>query len=160
MYAVRETILKALVWLAALLLPVQALPAASCCCAAGGGLSTDAAAQHGQQESKRCCCCRNTSDHDAGVRGEARSCCSKAAGAAAHSCCECLHGCSCQKDHSPPPVPPAPPETRSQGVDQLVELPTPVCLSLGEQEPRPSDERPASFTSASERCITLCRFHL
>ena len=159
MYGIRRFSSNALLWMAAMLMPLQAFPAAGCWCAGERQERVDPETPPGHRGQKTCCCAPTQS---AGKHGEDKSCCQRADATPIPSCCGCSHicACSCQDKNSSPAVPPAPTETRCQSGVGLPQLLAPVCLSLDNSRPRSADEGPALCTSASEHCISLCRFLL
>ena len=161
MYRSRKLASKVLLWLAAVLVPFQALPTSPCCCAIADEQEADVGKQQRQPGAHASCCsCRSTPSQSASTCRGAKSCCKQAGPAPARSCCGCPPTCTCQQDNPPPPASPPLTEHRSHTVDQLAQSAASVCPRLGEPQPRSADERPVVFTSASELRITLCRFHL
>ena len=162
MYGLRQFTSKILVWLAAVLVPVQALPAAPCCCSGMGRQPVDPQMQLGHLGPKTRFCYRSAPTQGASRCGENRPCCKKAGPTSTHRCWGCPDTCtcSCQQNDSPAPAGPTPTESWRQTLVQLVPLPAPVCESLGQCPPRLADEASTLSTSASERCVTLCRFRL
>ena len=162
MYSPRRFPSKTLVWLAAMLMPLQALPAANCWCASESWERVDAETASGHHVQKICCCCRTAPPGAASTYDEDKSCCQRVGPSPKPSCGGHSHTCtcSCQENNSSPAVPPAPTETRCRIVVDLLQLPTPICMSLEKSQPRSADEVPAFYTSAPERCTILCRFLL
>ena len=160
MYRSRKLASKVLLWLAAVLVPFQALPTSPCCCATADAQQAGVGKQQKQPEANTGCCCRSTPRQGAGACCGTKSCCKQARPAPARSCRGCPSTCTCQQDNPPPPASPPLTEHRSHTVDQLAQSAASVCPRLGEPQPRSADERPVVFTSASELRITLCRFHL
>ena len=162
MFGLHQQVAKTLVWLAAILMPLQVLPSAKCWCAGERRERIDSGAAPRHHVQKTCCCYRTVPVQAAYTRGEDESCCPKANSSPESSCCggSLTCTCFCQENDSSPAVPPAPTETRCRSVVDLLQLPAPVCLSLEKSQPRSAQQRPAFHTSASERCISLCRFLL
>ncbi len=163
MCSLRRLATKTLVWLAVVLIPFQSLPVAACCCAGVDERQrVDAEMQPGHLGSRCGCCDRIATTQAAGTRGEDKPCCQRAGPSPRSSCCgrSLACTCSCQENNSSPAVPPALTETRCRSVVDLLQLPAPVCLNLEKSRPRSVEQRPAFYTSASECCISLCRFLL
>ncbi len=162
MYSLRRSPSKTLVWLMAMLMPLQALPAAGCWCAGEYQEQVDPETPSEPHAQKTCSCCQTTPTQETGTCDEEKSCCQEASPSPTPSCCgrSSTCACSCQENNSSPAVPPAPTETRCRSVVDLLQLPAPVCLSLEKSQPRSTDQRPAFYTFASECCIDLCRFLL
>ena len=157
----RNLAAKSLVWLAAVLVPLQPLSAASCCCAAPGQLGSDAEKHRGPIDNVARCCrsaqsCRGNADT------QIHSCCKATPRESAHADCKCADTCSCQANDTAPPEQQAPAQGRSRVYDQLTQPLSTVSFGLGDLLRSPSlfsSGRPVT-ASGFERCITLCRFNL
>ncbi len=158
MFGLRQFASKTLVWLAAVVVPLQFYPSASCCCAMasrpGGGAETPLVLRDCCLQGARSCC--------AGTRGESRPCCSKTLRASTNCHGRTTGVCSCQPHHSPSPGQQARPEGRGQTVEMLAQRPADVSSRLDEFKVSPSSSVAVWPTVASgfERCIILCRFML
>lgn len=152
--------LRTLVWLAALALPVQAIPASSCGCSRG--VSGCQAGQRGQ-----CCCSADTVQQGACCCGRTKtesgpSCCKRAV-TSRDSGCKCGVNCQCGKAQQPPPAAPAPTEN-SPAEKITCEMALAPFATVGSQtiatpsgdtQPLESDAR-----TAQEHCVCLCRLTL
>ncbi|NQT13187.1 MAG: hypothetical protein HQ582_10590 [Planctomycetes bacterium] len=144
---------KTLVWLAAVLVPLQALPSFECCCAAVSRQQIDAENQQGRPSSEQACCCgaRSAPDGRAPTHSQARP----------RPCCRGdSTDCTCAEDDSAPLPSQAPPESRLPSDDPLAQPLVDIGLAFDPPPQRPSDERLIVVTSAPERCILLCSFRL
>ena len=161
MYGLRGTTSKTLVWLAALLMPMQPVSAAGCCCATPDQQDDDRAdSQVSARAASSCCqvahcCC-------AGKQAARTSCCQKRHGAVDHSWCQCGHACCCQHGEPSPAPPQAPPSSKVRTGDELGQPLAAVSCNHGEvhlgPSPQPTEE--PSLGSAAKRCVMLCRFLL
>lgn len=153
---IRSFAWKTLVWLAAVLVPLQALPSFECCCASASRQQIDAENDLQRPGSDRgcCCCSHSTPDRRAATRSEARP------GAARPCCCGNSTVCTCAENDSSPLPSQAPPESRVQSDDQVAQPLVDIGLAFDRPRQRPSDECPAVATSAAERCVLLCSFRL
>ena len=158
MFDLRRTASKALVWLAAVVIPFEFFPSTPCCCAmasrSGNGAETRLAVRECCFQAAQSCC--------AGTRGESRPCCLKTVRASADCGCRTTGFCSCQPRHIPSPGQQARPEGRGQTVDVVGQLPADVSSSLDEFKISPSSSFAIwpTVPSGFERCIILCRFIL
>ncbi len=152
---------KTLVYLAAVLLPLQPLAALSCGCDSHGqpGVDANPCKEQAKVESG---CCGRADGCRCGSRSQTGSCCTKTQQAPAKSCCGTGHACSCRADDSSPPVPQVPAEGRNQSVNDVAQpllsaFPSPGACQVPVNFV--STDRP-SGASGFERCIVLCRFRL
>ena len=162
MYGVRSYRSKILVWLTVMLMPLQAMPATLCDCQRTGQQGDGVQGQEAVAGKDSPCrpmatgCC-------GGRPAKSRSCCEKRPEVPVRCCCGSLPTCTCQHDHTPPPVPQAPPEGRSRTADQPACAVTAVSLVL-DQPLVPLEQfgvrSPISPVTAAKRCTVLCRFHL
>jgi len=161
-YRVKAFAGKTLVWLAAVLVPLQGFPAVECCCARADRQRADAENPPDRLGSRPGCCCGpSTPQRRADTRCEARPGCENAHGKASRPCCcGCSSICACSGHQSSPLPSQGAPESRRPSDDPLA-LP-PVLADFTFDRPRQpaSDERLTVVSSASERCILLCRLHL
>lgn len=160
MWITRNIIARTLIWLAAITLPVQSLPAMSCGCDSGrncctGGKSKKCGCSAKRVRESRSCC--------AAPRDKtARSCCSKAK-ACQKLHCTCGTSCQCCKGQLPKPVTPPSEDNATQKVTSDSSLTISPLATVFEPEAR---QRPRDVTfgpdclAALERCISLCRFAL
>lgn len=151
-------IITKLVWLTALLMPLQGLPGAPCCCAEKTTVVSEALGCT-QPETQRCCCgrgaVRSTSPSTA-----AKSCCGTRNADHEPRQCRCWISCQCQQDGSSPQQDQLPPPCKLQTVDQSVQPLTGFDPDDAYSEPNGAQDRAIASTSASDRCVLLCRFHL
>jgi hypothetical protein len=149
---------KALVWLAAVLVPLQSLPAAACCCASSS--QQESGAEQRQGPSNPCCltagsCCDST-------RAESHSCCKTTHQAPAKCSCQTTGVCSCQPHNPSSPAPQAPPDGGRQGV-HIAAQPLAAVSSCFDDSRGSLSESYGDWPTARsgfERCIVLCRFTL
>lgn len=158
MFGLRQFASEKLVWIAAVLVPLQFFPSAPCCCTTasqtGSGLETPPAPRN--------CCFQATLDCCAGTRGESRPCCSKTLQASANCRGQTTGVCSCQPHNYPSPGQQARPEGRGQTVDSVSQLTADASTSLDEFKitASPSFDVWPTVPSGFERCVLLCRFLL
>jgi hypothetical protein len=151
---------KALVWLAAALLPFEPLSAVSCCCAAPGQPPTAVELRRPPVGLEGGCCRRVKSccpdGHSLGC------CCAKSRSAATTSCCRGGNKCTCRSDDSSPPIPEVPPESASRPADDAAHPPLAVFLSPDQSQMPLGDLSVASpgGPSGSQCCVLFCRFNL
>ena len=160
MWITRAITARTLIWLAAITVPVQGLPAASCGCN-GGTTCCNARQSQGcccsaeKVREGRCCCARREAE-------SGRSCCGKAK-SSHDSGCQCGVNCQCGKAKQSQPATPNPSENSSAekiasdaaSAVSVVAVYQPPLLPRGNKEPVQSD----AFT-AQDRCVSLCRFTL
>ena len=161
MWTTKYIAVRSLIWLAALAVPIQGLPAADCGCA-----SSKKCCQ-GYEQSAGCCC------SEVKVR-EGRCCCSGKRVVAERSCCcqvgitpdssgcNCGSNCPCDQEHQPEPATPPVENEPSQKV--VGEMASAISAPTTYQPDRPQSQHDASleadFHSSLDRCACLCRFTL
>ena len=158
MYGLRQLATKTLVWLAAVLVPLQSLPAAACCCTSAS--QQESGAEQRQGPSNPCCltagsCCDST-------RAESHSCCKTTHQLPSKCSCTTTGVCSCQPHNSSSPDPQAPPEGGRQVVHIAAQPLAAVSLCVDDSRGLASTSYGAWLSACSgfERCIVLCRFTL
>lgn len=152
---------RALIWLTAISVPAQSLPAASCgcarenaaCCRASKSPQCCCAAEKVRE--RRCCCARQ-------AVASQRSCCCEASSGAA-SLCQCGAHCQCRKTQAPPAAPPV--ENERCIAEKLVKdaaSAAPIVSALRFPLVLPSRDRPISSSplTALDRCVSLGRLTL
>ena len=132
---------RLLIWLAAISVPVQGLPAWSCACSAGSNQACD------EGEPQQACCC-----------GDRDSCCGRG------QACKCGSGCQCGKPKQPQPAAPAPVDD-SRPLEKLLadaEIVTSGTIAVVSEPPSLTEwshgSDRAHAAAALDRCISLCRF--
>lgn len=154
----RHTAARTLIWLAALAIPVQGLPASSCGCTGGKACCREVGQRPGcccaaeRVREARCCCARR--ETEAG-----QSCCGKAQ-SGPDSGCRCGTHCRCGKTSQPTPATPTPVEHDS--MEKLVShAASTVSVDSVDQHlvmPRRNEgARESGAFTAQDRCIRLCR---
>lgn len=150
--------LRTLVWLAALALPVQAIPASSCGCSRG--VSGCQAGSRGQ-----CCCSAETVQQGTCCCGRTKtesgpSCCKRAV-TSRDSGCECGVNCRCGKAQQPPPA-----TTPTENTTEMMASDAAIAPFAGLDvqtfaTPR-GDTKPleSDALTAQEYCVYLCRLTL
>ena len=151
---------RLLIWLSAVAISVQGLPAESCGCMESKACCRTVA------ESK-CCCCRSTDE----AQGEccssrrqvtvADACCRDQTGR--KSGCTCGPRCKCEKSKEPQPT--APPNESNRSTEKVASdaaagaCITAVVLPKVPQQQIAVSVEPGTVT-ALDRCVSLCRFTL
>jgi hypothetical protein len=159
MWINKALVARTLIWLAAIAVPAQWLPAASCGCAS----SNNCCQKDGQS---KCCCSPEK------VK-QGRCCCTRGRTAAANSCCgkterdkvsscTCGDNCMCGKTETPKPI--IPPTESNSAVKVAGDSLSLVSLATV-YEPQVSSRHndkafDAGHFAALELCISLCRFTL
>lgn len=166
MRAFHNIIARTLIWLAAITLPVQAIPAASCGCTSSTNWeNAERTASCSCSEAKvlqgTCCCSRKASVPRA-------SCCSNNRPANTTRCCcnqtdsGCNCGMTCQCGKGKQPTPAAPPvenhSSDSLACDSL--LVSPIATPNQPHVTRRQDDSSSvsDALAALDRCVSLCRF--
>ena len=161
MSASRNIAVRSLIWLAALAVPVQGLPAANCGCASGKKCC------QGYEQSAGCSCCK--------AKGQVAPCCCTAKRAVvdrSERChatssldspaCNCGVDCQCGQDQQPEPV--APPVENESSQKIVGEIAAAVSPATSCQPDCPHRQHDASIQADSltslDRCACLCRFTL
>ena len=158
MCSLRQLATKTLVWLAAVLVPLQSLPTAACCCATASQQDSDAEQRQGSGSA----CCLSATSCCASTHAQSLSCCKTTHQAPAKCSCQTTGVCSCRPHNSPSPSPQAPPEGGRQVVHIASQPVAVVSLCLDDSRGSTSASHGAwsSACSGFERCIVLCRFTL
>jgi hypothetical protein len=154
----RHLATKTLVWLAAILLPLQSFPTAACRCAIANQQMGDSQ----QRRTPGSSCCVVAGNCRASRGAEDSSCCNTMPEARCNCSCRTTGVCSCRPHNSSPPDPQAPPEDGRQAVQAATQPPAGVSLCVdgsGRPTARSCGARSIAC-SGFERCITLCRFLL
>ena len=180
----RNITTRTLIWLTAILVPVQGLPAAACGCASGkrcdqkveqssnccGASSSDAAATHNccQSQSTGACRCTGAKVCRCGENSDCKSaesccgtdaCCSNEGGSA----CSCGTNCQCGSNHMPE-KPVAPPVENNTAEKVASDSVLTVSLSTVYEPPAarrtPQTSVETDVLAALDRCAALCRFTL
>ena len=148
---------KMLVYLAAVMLPVQPLSVMSCGCDAHS--DANIGRQHIEGIAS---CCDAKAPGGRSSHSPASPCCTKAHESPSQSCC-CNEGaCTCRCDHSPSPTPQVPSEGRSPSANESAQSLLSVLIDFGNGHLSvglASIEQP-NVASGIERCVMLCRFQL
>lgn len=149
---------KTLVWLAAVMVSLQSLPAAACYCATASQQKNDAE----QRQSLSNPCCLTAGSCCASTHTQRHSCCETSYQVPAKCSCQTTGVCSCQPHNSSSPDPQAPPEDGRQLVHLATQPTAAVSLYLDDfrGSTSPSYGTWPSARSGLERCIILCRFTL
>ncbi len=160
MWITKNTTVRSLIWLAAITVPVQGLPAASCGCTGGKTCC--------KKEQFKGCCCLAAKDR------EGRYCCAKQQPAATHSCCskagsgqdlacKCGFNCPCGKTSRQTPATP-PVENNNQtekaASDSLATNSVAIVDQLQITQRHQDASGVAEALTALDRCVSLCRFTL
>ena len=155
----RNINVRTLIWLTAILVPVQGLPAGSCGCTGGKTCCKE-------EQSISCCCSAEK------VRA-GTCCCGQVRAEASHSCfcnsrsgqdstCECGINCQCGKTkHQVPATPPA--ETNQ--AEKVASDSLTTCCVATTCKPQTTQRHEYTSTvvdaiAALDRCASLCRFTL
>ena len=156
MFTTRTIATRTLIWLAAISVPVQGLPAAPCGC-----IGSKACSQ--SKESSGSCCSTNK------ARGGQR-CCAGPQENAGHSCCSageksgCQCGINCQCGATQNQAPAPPPVEQSQTEKVLNDAFATVSIAtVGHSRTTQHHGNTAADANASaalDRCVSLCRFTL
>ncbi len=168
MWNTRIITARILVWLAAISVPVQSLPASCACsdiatCCPETGHQRHCCCSATKIRQGRCCCCRarNRDDARQNAAGE-RSCCQGHRQTPAPKC-TCGVNCQCGKanptKHVPPPV------ENENSTEKLAKTASSLAcvtvVSLVPARGRRNEEMSATHTfGALNRCVSLCRFTL
>ena len=155
----RNITARTLIWLTAILVPVQGLPAASCGCTGGKRCCEE-------EQSQSCCC-------SAEKVWEGTCCCARLRAEASQSCCckshcgqesSCTCGINCQCGKTKQQEPATPPAENNQAEKVASDSLTTSCVATVYQ-PQTTQQR--QDTSAAldaiaslDRCASLCRFTL
>ena len=157
MWITRDIVARTLIWLAAIAVPVQGLPAASCGCASDktSCKAGDACCCSAEIVRRGRCCCTTRQV------GTAHSCCSKAAGGQ-ESACKCGLNCQCGKPKQPKPATPPVENNRTEKVASNSFTTVSVAIVYRPETTRRRDGRCAhvDVVTALDRCTSLCRFTL
>lgn len=158
---IRTTIfVRLVIWLVAITMPVQSLPAESCGCA-GCDIDRNAKPEKRyacpaspRQEAAGCCCSRQKATSEA-------TCCSQTQQASAPHC-GCEENCRCRQSEPSQPSTPISPESRSVQVAQLgCPANAGVLFQAPQSVPGTLTASPTDIAStALDRCAALCRFTL
>lgn len=169
MWNLRNITARTLIWLAAIALPVQTLPAASCGCS---GSTTSCNKAEG---TSGCCCSQEK------VR-QGRCCCSRKLAASRGSCCSgnrqvtttgyccsqgesgCTCGVTCRCGTTKQPTPAAPP-VENNSSDSLAYVSHSASPAATADQPKATRRQDDSSSvsdalAALDRCVSLCRFVL
>lgn len=159
MWIARDITARTLIWLAAISVPMQALPAPRCACIGAKSFC--------QEERSQGCCCSAEKVH------EGRCCCAGRQGAPAHSCCgkarsgpnlacKCGFNCQCPKTKQSKPA--TPPVGNNQTEKMARKSLTTVSLATVDlsqtTQRRKEPSAVADALAALDRCVSLCRFML
>jgi len=161
MWITRTIAARTLIWLAAIAIPVQSVPAASCACTGGNACYSE------NEQTQGCCCSAEK------VR-EGRCCCARRKAESRHSCCSnaksshdsgCKCGINCQCGKSQPPQPTAPPVERNSPTEKVVSDGALAVFIAGVVLPEVLPQRidvsiELGTVTALDRCVSLCRFTL
>ena len=145
-----------LIWLAAIAVPVQSLPASPYGCASGGSCSQN------KRQSNSCCSAKKTRDdqycsrHDKATA--TKTCCGKPRDEQ-DSPCNCRVNCQCGQSRQPKPVTPPvvnnAPEKVANSPVSMVTIHQPQAT-----QKRRDESTAADALSALDSCVSLCRFTL
>lgn len=151
---------RTLIWLVAIAVPVQGLPAASCgcprsiSCCQKTGQSKVCCCSAEQVRAGRCCCTQRTG------KVVQSSCCK--AQCWANSSCRC--GVNCRCGETEPPSPAALPVENSPTRNSVSDAVSTISVTAGYQPQlsrRPNDtSAETGLFTALDRCVSLCRFTL
>lgn len=151
---------RIVIWLMAITIPVQSLPAASCGCS-GWGINLQ-----GNSEGQICCCA--LAKQQAGtcccLQQQAKSeptCCHQSSEESG-SPCQCGENCRCGQSEPLQPFIPASQEHLTEKVAQDAYSSSGNSLLLTPQTAESYPKASATFdaSTALDRCATLCRFTL
>jgi hypothetical protein len=148
---------RVLIWLAAIAVPLQGVPAKSCGC-------VDSKTCCQKDTESNCCWCRSAEK----ARGW---CCSARRQAAAHACCGdhtgqksgCQCGSRCQCGQSKPPQPTAPPVESNTPAEKVVSDGASAAFIADVVLPEVAQSHfgaaiELGTATALDRCVFLCRF--
>ncbi len=161
MLSIKHIAARSLVWLAAIAIPVQGLPAASC------GCTGSSARCPGKPPCQRCCCSEKKvrDGQCCGTRPEAKPnhCGCSNQESSYGSACKCGVTCQCGKASLPKPTTPPPVQYRI--VEKIVSDAVSAISLLATCEPAVvtrDNEACIEFNActAQEHCVSLCRFTL
>ena len=159
MWITRNITARTLIWLAAVTVPVQGLPAPSCGCTGGEACCKQ---QHvrgcccsARKVRERCCCCASLQ------AGAGSSCCSEAE-SGQDSSCNCGLDCQCGKATQQEPATPPVEDNQTEKVvgDSLT---TTTRATFGQPQTtrrREYESAGVVAVTALDRCTSLCRFTL
>ncbi len=155
----RKVAARTLIWLAAMTVPFQSLPASTCGCS-----SSMCCSQKDEQSGSCCSTEKARAGHDccaARKAAPASSCCCQAGGGEDNAC-KCGANCQCGKTKRPAPVaPPTENNTTEKRVDDSVSTISLATACLARTVQRPDAEiMPQDADSALGRCVILSRFIL
>ncbi len=157
MWIIRDITARTLIWLAAIAVPIQGLPAASCGCASGKTSCKAAGARCCSTEKVRegCCCGAHWQV------GTVPSCCGKAP-SGHDSPCKCGFNCQCRKGKLPKPATPPVAENQTEKMaDDSVSTVSVAIVYVSQTTPRRADPFvDADVLTVRDRCASLCRFML
>lgn len=160
MSTTKQIATRTLIWLAAILIPLQGIPAPACGCFASNECSQSST------QIRSCCC-----SEEAVSQGQC--CCSRREAGATHPCCSGVSSgqdstsqvaCNCQCGKTNQDIPATPPVENNQLEKVLTDAP--VVSSLGTTyQPKATSQQGvvssvATPLAALDRCISLCRFSL
>ncbi|MCA9068227.1 MAG: hypothetical protein KDA84_04855 [Planctomycetaceae bacterium] len=150
---------RLVIWLMAITMPVQNLPAASCGCS-GCGI------QQAKTDGQTCCC--ELAEREAGTcccsQRQAKSkptCCSQGRNKSG-SPCQCGENCRCGQSEPTQPFTPIPQQHPTEKVAQDANTSTGNLLPLALQTMEGHSKATSLLdtSTALDRCATLCRFTL
>jgi hypothetical protein len=187
MWITRHIAARSLVWLAAVTVPMQGLPAASCGCTSGkiccqqDGQSTDCCCSRSPDASgptsRKCCCCQQGTtgacactgakicrcNADSPCRKSPEKTCCCQSSSAGDSVCKCGPNCQCRQTKPPQPATP-PVQTNNSTVKALSQSSSPagVATIYEAQVPQRHNDVPleADALTALDHCVLLSRFTL
>lgn len=157
MWIIKDITARTLIWLAAIAVPVQGLPAAACSCASGKITCKAAGAcccSADKVRESRCCRARRQV-------GTAPSCCGSAP-RGHDSPCTCGFHCQCRKGKLPTPATPSAASHQTEKmVGDAVSTISVAKVHRSQTMPRRADEFvDGDVLTAGDRCASLCRFTL
>lgn len=157
----RDVAASLVIWLTALTVPVQALPALSCgcttsnkSCCANGEQATSSCCSATNAGKRTCCCTRKRATI---------SCCRKAKLGAKNTVCKCGSACRCRQGSEHQQA--MPPVENENATQELVSLSLSTVSPATLYRPVVSRQHDDAFphfvcVSALDRCAVLCRFAL
>ncbi len=181
MWITQHIAARTLVWLAAMVIPVQGFPSVACGCtrdttAIEESVSSQACCNATSQTTSSRCPCTGANicrcGEDSSCKRQDRTCCS--ARTALHSCCSgsgcaccaegtCSCGANCQCGNNNAPTNPVAPPVENNSNERIVADSTALASLATIYQPCPTRHQldvsaGTDASSSLDRCITLCRF--
>lgn len=167
MWYTRKIAARILVWLAAMSVPVQSMPASCACsdsdaCCSETGHPRSCRCSATKVREGRCCCRARDRDGECQDAVSKRSCCSSRRRAPVSEC-TCGLNCRCGKANPPKHLPP--PAENDNSTEKVAKNTLSLaCVTVVSQVParghRSDGTANAHAYGARNRCVSLCRFML